>query len=382
VTPGPDTLAAPLRIFHFIGGPEQGDAARFILQMAETLEARSLRMAAVLPERGPLEEELRSRHIPVRILPLTPFNAPLTVPRLARLLREWKPHLVQGHGLRSNLCARLASKGIPVISTFHTPFQDRPFLSRWGGAVADLLTASRSAAVVCSAECVRDDYLQRCPDMWEKTHVIPQAIDIERLDPRHQDREGARRALDLGGRWTLLVVGRLASQKGHRNLLQTLNLLKNTLPPFRLLFAGDGPLRGRLRREAARLGLGDNTLFLGRRRDVPALLAAADAVLAPSLSDDVPHSLLEALAMGKPVIASRVGGIMEIMPSGEEGYLVPPQSREKLAEALLTVLWNKEDARVKAQNGRRHVREAYDLTKILGKWETLYRSLSGDLLIR
>lgn len=363
------------------GSTRDTGAERFLLQMAEHLDPEAFRMAVVLPRKGPLAEELRHRRIPVEILDLPFLVTPTAVRRLSKLLADWSPDIVQGHGVRSNLYARLAAKTVPCVATFHDTLAVQPLLRRWIGTAVDAATVNRSAAVVCAAECVRKEFLSRCPALWEKTHMIRPGVDLARFDPRLHDRAAVRRELNLGERWTLMVAGRLIEKKGHAFVLDTLKLVMNTLPPFRLLITGDGPLRKSLEKRAQALGLGEQVLFLAGRRDVPGLLAAADTVIVPSLSEDVPHVLLEALAMGKPVIASRVTGVTEIMPSEGEGLLVPLK-KEKLIEAILTVLWNKDESRKRAENGRRRVSQEYDLKKIVGKWQTLYRETSGDILIK
>ena len=376
-------MNGPLRIFHVVGNTRGARGERFLLQAADHLDPQLFRMAVALTERGPLSEELRRRHIPFEVVSLSPLGNPLPVRALSRLFLDWKPNLIQAHGARSNFYARLAAGRIPCISTVHNSLSDYPIsaLRRGLYLAADRLTAARSAAVVCAAECLRVDFLRRCPSLWERTYVIPDGVDLERFDPRRHDRELIRQTLGLGDRWTLLLIGRMTEQKGHAVLLEAVSRIKNVLPPFRILFAGEGPQKEFLTKKSHTLDLHENTVFLGGRRDIPELLSASDVVVLPSVSEGVPYVLLEALAMGKTVILSNVNGVSELMPNGDEGYLVPPGSPEKLTEALLKTLWDKQDARERAGAGRRRVQQDHDLKKILAKWETLYHELAGDLLI-
>lgn len=375
-------LTAPLKIFHVAGNARESGAERLLLQMAAHLDVRAFRMAVALPSRSPLTDALKRHHIPVEILPLPFAVNPWSVRRLSRLFSEWKPDIVQGHGVRSNVYARLAAGGTPCVSTLYDTLDAHFAPHRWISAAVDVATSGRSAAVVCAAECVRRDFLERCPEMWERTHMIRPGVDLERFDPRHHDRGAARNGLNLGDRWTLMIAGRLIEKKGHAFILDALYHVRNTLPPFRLIIAGDGPQRKSLEKKAKARGLGENVVFLGTHNDIPALLSASDAVLVPSLREDVPNVLLEALAMGKPVVASQVGGITEIMAQEGEGWLVPPRSTDKFIEALLSALWNKEEARKRADTARRRIVQEYDLRKTIARWETLYREVSGDILIR
>ncbi len=377
-------MNGPIHVLHVAGSAQWAGGERFLLQMTDRLDRRQFRLSIVLPEEGPLEEVLKKRDVPCAVVPMAPLGNLRPVSALRRIIDRWEPRLIQSHGARANFYARLSSGKRPCISTIHKSLSDYPVsaLRKWLYRTADRVTAPRSAAVVCVAECLREDFLKRCPGLWEKSHVIPNGVDLDRFSLRRQERETVRAELGLGDRWTLALVGRMVEQKGHAVLLEALKGLKNTLPPFRVLFAGDGPLKASLMERAHALGLSENIVFLGIRNDVPRVLSATDVLLLPSLSEGLPYVLLEALAMGKVVIASEVDGVKEVMPTGEEGYLVPPSSPDKLMEALLTAHWNKDDAQTRAETGRRRVQREYDLRKTLARWESLYRELSGDLLIK
>jgi glycosyltransferase involved in cell wall biosynthesis len=375
-------MNGPLHIVHVAGGAQWTGGERFLLQTVDRLDPRNFRLSIVLPEKGLLEEELKKRSIPFRVVPLNAWGNPAAVLALSRLFKEWRPQIIQGHGVRANVYARLAAGNIPCIATVHNALSDDLSLPvRWIKRAADTLTAFRSTAVVCTAECLREEFLKRCPSLWEKTFVIPTGVDMDKFDPARQNREAVRRELRLGDRWTMALIARMAEGKGHDFLLDALGGIKSTLPDFQLLLAGDGPLRGRLAEKVRALGLEENVRFLGVRRDVPALLAAADVVISPLVSEGFPYVLLESMAMGRPTVAYQVNGVGEIMPTEAEGYVVPTHAPEKLVEALLTTLWNKEDAKARADAGRRLMLREFDLKRTMAKWEALYRRLSGDILI-
>jgi glycosyltransferase involved in cell wall biosynthesis len=373
----------PIKITHVAGSAQWAGGERFLLQMSDRLDPREFRLSVICPEEGPLIGELERRRIPCAVVPLEPLGDPRPAFRLRRAIEAWSPTLVQSHGLRSNFYARWAAAR-PHIATVHNALSDYPvpgWRRRVYGAM-DRLSAGRSSAIVCVAESLREEFLGRCPSLWEQVHVIPNGVDLSRFDAEKVSRAAVRRELGLGDRWTLGLIGRMTGQKGHAVLIEALRRIKETLPPFRLLLVGDGPLRSELEEKTRRAGLEDNVMFMGVRQDVPEILAALDVLVMPSLSEGFPFALLEALSMGKVVVASRVNGVGEIMPTGEEGFLIPPRSPEKLIEALLTALWNKEEAARRAVTGRRRVLREYDLKKSLTRWEALYRALAGDLLIK
>lgn len=176
----------------------------------------------------------------------------------------------------------------------------------------------------------------------------------------------------------LLFVGRLRIRKGVEVLLAALaRLVRGGLAP-RLLIAGDGEHRRRLAHECARLGLDDRVRFLGRcsAAELGALLARCRALVVPSTYEGMPLVVLEAMAAGRPVVASAVSGIPEVVGDGETGWLVPAEDPERLAEALREVLANEEEANRRGQLGRQRVAERYSPRAAAAAWERALREPS------
>jgi glycosyltransferase involved in cell wall biosynthesis len=171
----------------------------------------------------------------------------------------------------------------------------------------------------------------------------------------------------------LLTAGRLEPEKGHRYLLRALPRLLAAHPRLRLWLAGEGSLCEALRREAARLGLADAVDFLGYRADVPSLLAACDLLVVPSLEESFCLTLLEAMALGRPVVAARVGGIPEVAVEGETAWLVPPADPEALAEAVADALARPEEAARRGEAGARRARERFQISAMVAGFAQVYQ---------
>lgn len=168
------------------------------------------------------------------------------------------------------------------------------------------------------------------------------------------DRETARQRLGLDAAVPVVgTVGRLVPQKGFAHLIRAFPLLAGSLPSVRLVIAGEGPLEAELRREADQTGLADRIDFLGFRRNIPEILAAFDVFALPSLWEGLSISLLEALAAGKPIVATDIDGNREAIEPGETGLLVPAADPAALAEALRSVLLDSLLAQTLARNARR-----------------------------
>jgi glycosyltransferase involved in cell wall biosynthesis len=175
---------------------------------------------------------------------------------------------------------------------------------------------------------------------------------------------------------TVLYVANLFPYKGHLDLVEAAAAVAPRFPEAQFLLAGREEGAGALvRSRIEALGLGDHVRLLGPRDDVPALMSAADLVVHPSHEEGFSNTILEAMAAGKAVVATAVGGIPEAVEDGVTGLLVPPRSPDRLAEALLSLLENPARARAMGEAGRRRVRENFPVGKMVREIEDLYESI-------
>jgi glycosyltransferase involved in cell wall biosynthesis len=173
------------------------------------------------------------------------------------------------------------------------------------------------------------------------------------------------------GRCIIFTPARLTEQKGHRYLLQA----ATEVPGAIFVFAGDGPERSALERQASELGIADRVWFLGNRDDVPALLDQCDLFVLPCLFEGLPLSVLEAMAAGKPVIASAIGGTDEAVSHGETGLLVPPADPRALALAINTLLSDRELAQRLAAAGQRRAIAEFSTEEMVRRTTGIYETL-------
>ena len=203
-----------------------------------------------------------------------------------------------------------------------------------------------------------------------KVVVIPNAIDPARFRLASDPQLRAALSRD-GSRPIVLATARLAAQKGLGYLLDAVS----ELPAIQLVIAGDGPDLGDLEAQAQRLALGDRVDFLGHRDDVAELLACADVVALPSLYEGLPLSVLEAMAAGKPVVATAIGGTDEAIVDGETGVLVEPRDAAALAEALDGLISDPARAARLGAAGRRHVEENFASAQMVERVMHVYDEL-------
>ena len=250
--------------------------------------------------------------------------------RLRRLLRAWAPDVVHAHGLRAGAFAALAAgPGALVVTVHNAPPAAAP--ARVVHAALERLTARRADAVTWVSGDLGARMRRAGARDAGRAVVAAPAFPV----PSADQVAAARASLADGGHPAVFAAGRLTAQKGFDVLIDAAARWQSRRPAPVLAIAGEGPLAGELGARAGAAGV--SVRFLGRREDIPALMAAADVVVVPSRWEGQPLVVQEALRAGRPVVASRVGGIPGL--TGEDGaLLVPPGDATALASAVLTVL--------------------------------------------
>ncbi len=379
MTPRLPDGGAPLAVVQLAGSAEWAGGEVYLLQLAERLDRARFRLSVICPAEGPLVGRLERLGVSTTVIPM---EARLADPRallaLAGSFRRARPHIVQSHGARANFYARLAARLAHVprhISTVHNSLYDYPIspLRRSAYVALDRLTVPWTDTIVCVAQSLARDLIERSRVPARKIEVIHNGVDLARFDPSRADGERIRRAFGLGRAPVLGIIGRMTPQKDHRTFLSALAQVRKAVPDARALIVGDGPLRQEIEAEAARLGAREACCFTGVREDIPDCLAAASVVVLSSESEGFPFTVLEALAMARPLVATAVNGVTEIVEPDQTGLLVPPRRPDLLARATLTLLRDPERARALGQTGRKAVEARFPLERMLERMERLYR---------
>lgn len=365
----------PTRVLHLIDSFDLGGAQEVILTIARFAGGDFLHEAASLHGRGIFFERLRTEGVPVHSLSPSKF-LPVYVPRLGRLLAARRFDVVHCHLAASNILgkplARLA--GVPVIIN-HDHANDT---ARRNGRllVAAETWANRftSHAIAVSSTC-RDFLVQREHLDPESVTVVPNGIDTGRFAPTAFEKSDARHQLGLPAQGPLVAgVGRLNPQKNFHLFLDVAASLRQTFPAVHFVLAGSGPEEPSLRQHARELGLADSVSFLGCVADTRLVYAAADALLMPSRFEGLPMTLLEAMAMETPVVASRLDGIAEVVADGTDGLLVRSDDSRGFHDALGRILTG--DFPEMGRAARRKVVAHHDAEGMTRTIEGIYRRLA------
>ncbi len=295
---------------------------------------------------------------------------------LTQHFRRSRYDLVQTHLDYSNILGAFAGRltGTPVVATLHSVGKEPHLRSPARQALETWALRRGARAVVAVGQQVAEAHAARMGR--RRAEVIPNAVpEIPPLSPA--ERADLRARLGARPRDVVLIsVGRLALPKGYPDLLEAFALLAADSPPARLWIVGDGALWDSLHAQAASLGLSRRVRFLGRRSDVPRLLAAADLFVSASHWEGLPLAVLEAMMAGLPVVATAVGDTPAVLPASA-GMLVPPRQPEALARAVRPLLLDASTRRRWGAAARRHARSRYGVDAWMRRLRELYARILG-----
>jgi glycosyltransferase involved in cell wall biosynthesis len=355
-----------------------GGADRQILYLARALLAHGydVRVVSMTPPEE-MGQQAMTEGLPISSLEMQRGRADWrSFHRLVTLLREWRPHLLTSFMYHANLMGRLAGRwaGVPLIVSSVRSEQNGHVSRDWLMRVTNWM----DHCATTNSEKVATSLVKRGLLSADKTRVIPNGVDTEALATSSVERTRIREDLGLApNEFLWLAIGRLLPQKDYPTLLRAFQPLAGA--PARLFVAGRGPLLDGLRRQAEELGVGSQVTFLGVRRDIAALLAAADGFVLSSAWEGMPNVVMEALATATPVVATSVGGVPELVRPGESGLLVPPGDPGALSQAMRQLMsLSVEQRQLMGSSGRDHVTARYGLDAMADRWMALY----GELLTR
>ena len=318
-----------------------------------------------------------------RIDPFYDFGAGVT---LLKHVRREKPDLVHTHSAKAGILGRLAAKltGVPLI--VHTP-HGHVFYGHFGPAASRLFLLIERGFdtitdhVIALTEGEKKDYITFSVSRPQKIHTIHSGVDIDRFKPGRIDTAALKKQLGFSEKSLVVgTIGWLLPIKGPVFLLDAMTRIWGKKIDALLVYVGKGELEDKLKKEAFRRGVGDRVFFLGWRSDVNHIMQLFDVFVLPSLNEGMGRVLVEAMAAAKPVVASEVGGIPDLVRHGQNGFLVDPGDSKGLALYIEKLLADRE---LRFQMGGRgqKLSQDYSVQKMVAKIDALYFSLLQDRLI-
>ncbi len=369
----------PLRIVHFIDTLGVGGTELNAVRLAEHLDPAQFAISVACFGDGPLRARLEAAHIPIHIYSPRSMYGPGMVRegrRFARFLVSEQIDVVHSHDRYANLFCMMWGRyaGTPGLIAS----------KRWGTqkithTVTNRLAYRLADRVLGNSEQVGKGLIavERVPR--DRVVVVPNFVNDDAFDGASPEFLATmRRELDVPSDALVVgIVARLSPIKDHKSLIKAIALLAPTFPKLLLVIIGAGPYRADLEAFAAAEGVSSIVRFAGLREPPPNLHSLFDVSVLCSLSEGFPNSVVEAMAAGRPVVGTAVGGVPDAVREGVNGTLVPAQDPPALAGALALLLGDAELRQRMGAAGRRIAREQFSASIVLPRLATLYHTLAA-----
>ena len=336
---------------------------------------------------GRLISLVEENHMEVRtfknmVQPLRPFKDTLALIDLTAFLRKNPYHIVHTHNSKAGFLGRLAAKlvGVPVIvHTVHGfAFHDQePLWRQMLFRNLERLASRWSDRMIFISQPLIDWALKDHIVGEDKITKIYSGIQLDKFHPvKSEEKDQIRSKWSIKKEEAVVgIVSKLWEGKGHTVLIEAFKLLKEKIKDAKLVIVGEGYLYDELFRRVGNNGLRDSVLFTGFQMDVSEIIATFDVAVLPSFFEGMGRVILEAMAMEKPIVASRVGGIPDLIDQGINGLLVRPGDARELADALERVLSDNGLAKKLGKEGRKKIKDQFSADVMVRSIEKLYREL-------
>jgi glycosyltransferase involved in cell wall biosynthesis len=366
-----------MRILFVVNGFAVGGGELKLLELVSELKkrygGRYRAVVAAVGQSGPLHDPFAAAADRVSVFSKKhPYDVS-QVAGLLRLIREERIEVVQTTLFYADVIGTLAARlaGVTRIISWEAVTQPYGFKQM----TAYRLAAKGFRMSVSVSDAIRLQVRDGRRVPGSRTRTIPYGVDTRKFRPVSGG-ASLRRALGIPRNGLVFgTIARLTEQKGHRYLLEALPEIVRGRPDAFFVFAGDGPLRDSLEAMVSSLGMRDHVRFLGFRGDIPELMGSFDAFVLPSLYEGLPNAALEAMACGKPVIATAVDGTPEAVLHGTTGWLVPPRDPRALAGAVLGFCSDRRLMRTLGRNGRERAVKRFGIDGQITAFDELYRQL-------
>ena len=388
----PSGEGRPVRVLRVIARLNVGGPALHVTYLARGLAERGYETTLVAGDvaRGEASMSFVAEQAGVEIVTLpglsrelSPVRDALAAFRLARLIRKLRPDVVHTHTAKAGAVGRTAAllawpRRPVVVHTFHGHVL-RGYFGTGGTlvfrAIETLLARASDRLIAVSPE-VRDELVALHVAPRERFSVVRLGIELEPRVRFDGDPDEVRRRHGIPeGKFVVGWFGRMTAVKRTDDLLTMLAGVRERGVDALLLLVGDGDDRERLEQRAHDLGLARSCLFLGYQEDVAPWYAICDAVVLTSASEGTPVTIIEALAAGRPVVATKVGGVPDVVDEGETGFLVRPHDTHALAERLEILAGDPVRRRAMGELGRARMLERYAVERLVDDVDALYREL-------
>ena len=360
-----------LAVLHTEASPGWGGQEIRILEETGRLLARGHRVLIACQPQSRILVEARKKGLECQAVRMRGSFDPLAMGALRRIIRQDKIDIVHTHSsIDSWLALGAKFLGFPVVRSRHVsiPVHKDP--------VRTFVYRHISDVIITSGETIRQMVLASTGVSPEKVVSIPAGVDLQKFRPDNSG-ESVRAEFGIGPSAPLVgMVGMLRGSKGHEFFVRAAEKVLVKAPEARFLVVGDGSRREGVTRLVRELGLQQKVILTGYRKDIPEVMAALDILVLASVRTEATSQVIpQAYATGKPVVATQVGGVAEVVTPGATGVLVPPRDVGALAQGVLTLLEDSDLARRMGEAGRKFAEQHLSIEKMMAATEAVYRNL-------
>jgi glycosyltransferase involved in cell wall biosynthesis len=347
-----------------------------VLLHAGGLRGRGHDVRLILEPDSSIFRKAVGQGLPVEPVAMGRLQYPAAIRSFRRIMARERPALLHVNSSRDSwiggLAARLVSPRVKVVRSRHisTPL-NRNLTTRM------LYRRLMDFVIVTGSDLTRRGLIERDGLEPDRVAAFPIGIDVEQFKPGRPD-DDLRRELKLPPEHRLVgLISYLRSYKGHEYFIEAAARVLSRAKDVTFLIVGEGPEEGRLRARVASLGLSSNVRMLGFRDDLLNVFRSLDLFVIPSVEGDtIPQVLMQALAMGLPVVSTTVGSIPDVVQDGKTGFVVPPRNAEALADRVLALLENHTQRAEMGRRGRALVEREYSLSRMLDRLEEVYKKVA------
>lgn len=347
-----------------------------VLLHADGLRKRGHDVRLILEPGSSIFRKAVEQGLPVEPVAMSRARYPTAIFAFRSIMMRERPALLHVNSSRDSwiggLAARLVSPRVKVVRSRHisTPL-NRNLTTRM------LYRRLMDFVIVTGSELTRRGLIERDGLEPDRVAAFPIGIDIEQFKPGRPDRD-LRRELKLPPEHRLVgLISYLRSYKGHEYFIEAAARVLSRAKDVTFLIVGEGPEEGRLRARVASLGLSQQVRMLGFRDDLLNVFRSLDLFVIPSVEGDtIPQVLMQALAIGLPVVSTTVGSIPDVVQNGKTGFVVPPRNADALADRILALLENSTQRAEMGRRGRALVEQEYSLSRMLDRLEDVYKKVA------
>ena len=399
------------KILYVIDNMQYGGGERAFGQLISLLSKDKYEIDVACKPGGVFEEKIISSGASLRPVDMGSRYSPKAILQLFSIMKKRSIDIVHSQGGRADFFTRVAAKlaGVPIIvSTIAMPVEgfDVNPLRKSVYAAFDRFSERFVDKFIVVSKALEHALIEKHRINKEKVVLVPNGIEVEEYRPWGAERraqsaeggsqesgiggqgvggkgQGVREEFGLGNKIPLVgAIGRLVWQKGFEYLIKAIPSVAEKFPEAKILIVGEGELEAKLKAESEKLKVRDKIIFTGFRQDIKEILSAIDILAMPSLLEGMPFVILEAMAMAKPIVATDIESITEILDNGKTGILVPPKDPDALSRAIISLLTDGDKARQMGFKARMTVEEKFRVEVIVDRVEKVYQELLQSLALK